>query len=281
VRRPLIGLLALLVATLSWSATAVAKDTPTAAERSVMKDYRDDGVVTACDHPRAALQAVLDGITTEQDTETPDLRPIVQAAIEQHDKGDCQGTSGSGSGSSGSGTSGSGSSSGSGSGTGSTAGSGAGSGSSAGSGSGATTSDGGAAQPLDDGGGSTTNPGQAPSATTTLEPDDGGDATPAPGATTTLPATTPTPVPTPVVPAAPAATPALVYQNTDDPVPVVLLALGGLVVALALLALLYAVASRFGWGEDRLVRVRRAGREAAFRAGALWGDFGDWLRVGR
>jgi hypothetical protein len=49
----------------------------------------------------------------------------------------------------------------------------------------------------------------------------------------------------------------------------------------ALAALLYAALSRLGWGERRLAGVRRAWREATFRAGGTWGDFADWMRVGR
>ena len=77
------------------------------------------------------------------------------------------------------------------------------------------------------------------------------------------------------------ATPAPVYDNPDDPIPLALLVLAGLAALVALLALLYAALSRLGWAERPLTRVRRAGREAAFRAGGTWGDFADWIRVGR
>jgi hypothetical protein len=50
---------------------------------------------------------------------------------------------------------------------------------------------------------------------------------------------------------------------------------------LALAALAYAVVSRLGWADGRLSGVRRAWREAAFRAGGTWGDFADWMRPGR
>jgi hypothetical protein len=72
-----------------------------------------------------------------------------------------------------------------------------------------------------------------------------------------------------------------VYRNADDSVPVSLLVLAGVLALLALLALLYAALSRLGWGEKRLAGLRRAGREARFRAGGTWGDFADWIRVGR
>jgi hypothetical protein len=64
-------------------------------------------------------------------------------------------------------------------------------------------------------------------------------------------------------------------------VPVSLLVLAGVLALVAVLALLYAVISRLGWGERRLAGVRRAWDEARFRAGGTWGDFADWLRVGR
>ena len=90
-----------------------------------------------------------------------------------------------------------------------------------------------------------------------------------------------TPAPPPLEPSGPEATPSPVYNNPDDKFPIALLVLGGLAALLALLALLYAALSRLGWGERWLTRVRRAGREAAFRAGGTWGDFADWIRVGR
>ena len=49
----------------------------------------------------------------------------------------------------------------------------------------------------------------------------------------------------------------------------------------AVLALLFAAAGRFGWAESRLAAPRRALREATFRLGGTWGDFADWMRLGR
>ena len=72
-----------------------------------------------------------------------------------------------------------------------------------------------------------------------------------------------------------------VYDNPDDALPVALLVPAALLGLLALLALLYAVAGRLGWADGRLAGVRRAWREATFRAGGTWGDFADWIRVGR
>jgi hypothetical protein len=95
------------------------------------------------------------------------------------------------------------------------------------------------------------------------------------------PAATPAPSAVPPEPSGPAATPAPVYVNDDDSVPVALLVLGGLAALVALLALLYAALSRLGWAERPLTRIRRTWREAVFRLGGTWGDFADWMRVGR
>ena len=76
-------------------------------------------------------------------------------------------------------------------------------------------------------------------------------------------------------------TPSTTYHNPDDGVPVAILVLAGLLALLALLALVYAALSRLGWAESRLEPIRRTWREAAFRMGGTWGDFSDWVRVGR
>jgi len=96
-----------------------------------------------------------------------------------------------------------------------------------------------------------------------------------------------TPVPpaaTPPVPAEPsgaAAVPEPAYMNADDTLPLSLLVPAALLALLALLALGLAAAGRFGWAESRLAAPRRALREATFRAGGTWGDFADWIRLGR
>jgi hypothetical protein len=104
------------------------------------------------------------------------------------------------------------------------------------------------------------------------------DVDPLPPEPTPVPAATPVPT---AVPVAPAGTPSVAYRNEDDAVPVALLALAGLLGALALLALAYALLSRIAWVDERLAGPRRASREAGFRAGGAWGDFTDWLRLGR
>jgi hypothetical protein len=54
-----------------------------------------------------------------------------------------------------------------------------------------------------------------------------------------------------------------------------------LLALIALAALLLAAAGRLGWAESTLAGPRRAVREATFRAGGTWGDFADWIRLGR
>jgi hypothetical protein len=100
------------------------------------------------------------------------------------------------------------------------------------------------------------------------------EVTPVPPAATPAPAA---PAPVPAEPSGPAATPQPVYSNTDDELPPSLLALAALLVLVALLGLLFVLAGRFGWAESQ----RRALREATFRAGGTWGDFADWIRLGR
>jgi hypothetical protein len=129
--------------------------------------------------------------------------------------------------------------------------------------------------------------GAAPGATGTPPPG-AGAATPAPSGSAT-PAATPsaTPQATPAAtppPAAPAATPAEPTYTTvahNDPFPLGLWILVGLL-ALSLLAwLVLALLGRTGWGEERLAGPRHAWAEARYRADGVWNDFTDWLRLGR
>jgi hypothetical protein len=222
----------------------------------VLRDYRDDGKIDACDHTRRALRDTLKQLPAEADIETPDLRPALEAGIEQVKADECE------------------------------------------------------PEPTP-----TPSPTPAPTFTPaptatpapTLTPDDsddslgsvaplpnndggggnGGSGTPGSDDVTPLePEVTPVPPaasPAPVAPPAePSGTPPPpTYANADDGVPVALLVLAGVLALVALLALLYAALSRLGWGERRLAGVRRSWDEALFRAGGTWGDFADWLRVGR
>jgi hypothetical protein len=131
--------------------------------------------------------------------------------------------------------------------------------------------------------------GAAPGATATPPPG-AGAAAPAPtGSATATPQATPsaTPQPTPAAtppPAAPAATPAEPTYTTvahNDPFPVGLWILAGLLVLSLLTWLVLAALGRTGWGEERLAGPRHAWGEARYRAGGVWSDFTDWLHLGR
>ena len=112
----------------------------------------------------------------------------------------------------------------------------------------------------------------------------GNDNPPGAGEVEPLPSETPAPTVTPVPPAEPTGPPAeppKVFVNEDDDLPIPLIVLGAIAVLCALLALLYALLSRLGWADRALTPVRRSWREARFRAGGTWGDFADWMRLGR
>ena len=209
----------------------------------VYDDYRSDGAVSPCRHTVGVYRTTLKEITSGIEEESPAFRPAVEAALEAREHEMCgEASTGGGSGSASSGSS----------------------------------SPGGAVPiPVDDSGAAPTSP-----------PGDGGSA-PAegePGAAA-APPTGGTPA-QPGQPAAPAAPPAAAaeqvllnrpYQGTPT----------GLVIAAALLAaallavLAAAAAQRFGWGDERLAGARHAWGEAAYRAGGAWGDFLDWVRLGR
>lgn len=117
-----------------------------------------------------------------------------------------------------------------------------------------------------------------------------------PTATTGLPAPAPATTPDPgAAPAAPPATtaetppatsttaagaPAAASDDEDGPSP---LLVGGIVLAvLALLVLLAAGLIRLtAWEPAWLPRARHALGEAAYRGGATWDEFRDWLRPRR
>jgi hypothetical protein len=265
----LIAGLAALSTLLAVTASATAQDARPKGVQRVYDDYRDDGVIDACKHPKRALQRTLDTLAPEADVDTPDLRPALEAAIEQHNSGDCtpeqEATPTP---------------------TPSTTPSPA-----------VTPAPSPAPEPSSTpapppaasggggggGGGGTGAGGIAPSA-----PPAAGDISPVvPNPTLVPPAVTPAVTPVPVTPPAaveptgPPPAPAVVYANPDDGLPASLLVPAVLLALVALLALLYAVLSRLGWADARLAGVRRAWREAAFRAGGTWGDFGDWMRPGR
>src|SRR5918998_2510412 len=86
------GLVALFVL-LSAAAPAAAQeltDERQEAVDEVLRDYRDDGVIDACDHTRRALRDTLEQLPPEADIETPDLRPALEAGIEQVKADECE-----------------------------------------------------------------------------------------------------------------------------------------------------------------------------------------------
>jgi hypothetical protein len=258
VKLRLAGALIALLLPFALVAAAAGQDDTAERPKSVKKvyrDYRDDGVIEACDHTKKALQQTLDTLPPEADVDTPDLRPALEAAIEQVEQNDCPEPTPEPTPS-------------------------------------ATPSpappppastpvpttppdtgndDSLGAIPPPGGNDGGNNPPPSAEDVTPLDP----EVTPVP------PAATPAPAAPPAEPSGPEATPAPVYENNDDAVPLSLILLGGLIALVALLALLYALLSRLGWAERPLSRVRRTWREAGFRAGGTWADFADWIRVGR
>ena len=73
----------------------------------------------------------------------------------------------------------------------------------------------------------------------------------------------------------------VLLNRPHDGTPVGLWIALGLLALTALAVLLALAARRLGWGEERLAGARHAWGEAAYRAGATWGDFLDWVRLGR
>jgi hypothetical protein len=238
-----VALLALLTASAGGS-PALAQERPP-EQAAVYRDFEDDGFLDACSHEEDALQEVLDDIDAETDAATPDFRPKVEAALAERQAGDC------------------------------------------------------GDEPADDeedlaGGSAADDPSGGGSGSAAVEEEPAGgtggtggtapptadDVDPLPPEITPVPEATPVPAAVPAAPAVPPTT-AVAYRNENDDVPLALLALAGLLGALALVALAYALLSRVAWVDDRLAGTRRAWREAGFRAGGTWGDFTDWLRLGR
>jgi len=213
--------------------------------RRVYADFRRDGRIDNCDHSRTALKRTLESITDEFDADFPDFREAVKAAIKDHDKERCE-----------------------------------------------------EPEPT---------PTPTPSATATPAPtpaptaappppavddgdlpdveDDRGGAAPPPSNDKPPPPTEsdvapvqPTATPSPAATTPPPAEPQLAVVrpagDRDLTVPALLLAIA--LVGLALLAASVVAARRgrfAGWGH--------AWREASYRATGAWGDFSDWLRLGR
>jgi hypothetical protein len=136
------------------------------------------------------------------------------------------------------------------------------------------------------------------------ETDTGGSAPPPPAVTTSTPAPTPTPTAAPTTtttagrkvaeppapplvapPTPPADSTAAIDRaaaaSPDNDAPAPLVGLGVLAVLLALTAAMVLALRRYGLGEGRLAPAYHSWREARWRAGGVWEDFRDWLRLGR
>ena len=225
------------------------------AVRRVYKDY-EDGRIETCDHTRRALKLTLRSITDEFDTDFPEFREAVKAAIEDHDEDRCEREREEAEET-------------------------------------PTPTPTATATPAPT---STPAPTIAPTPAPTTDSGDlpdlggsgggggrkGGDSAP-PAVEDSPPAPTesdvtpvqPSATPAPVAPAEPQL--AVVRPEGDQNLLYPAILLLAALVGLALLGgstLLARRSDRFaGWGHSV--------REATYRASGAWGDFGDWLRLGR
>jgi hypothetical protein len=222
--------------------------------KRVYRDYRDDGRIDNCQHSRKALKRTLQSISDAFEADFPDFREAVKAAIKDWDKNRCEREAEA---------------------TPtptatpaptstpvptttpipttppSTSGSLPGLGSGNGNGSGGGNHSGGA--------------------TSTPTPPGEGDVLPV------QPTATPTPTVT-ATPAAPEDQLVVTKPNADD----ANLAVPGLLLAAALLGLAGAGGTAlYARRTGRLQGWSHAWREASYRATGAWGDFSDWLRLGR
>ncbi|MCP9491699.1 MAG: hypothetical protein MSC31_17770 [Solirubrobacteraceae bacterium MAG38_C4-C5] len=112
----------------------------------------------------------------------------------------------------------------------------------------------------------------------------GGDGAPAGGSVegegaTPTPETPLTASPAVIEESVPATAPASATQASDAPVPLLLLAVLGGLVALGVLA--WALARWWAFEPRWLLGTRHACTEAGYRASATWAEFSDWVRLGR
>jgi hypothetical protein len=220
--------------------------------KRVYRDYRDDGRIDNCRHSRKALKRTLQSISDEFDADFPDFREAVKAAIKDWDKNRCEREAEPT----------------------------------------PTPTPSATATPVPTA--APTTPPPPPSTSGTLpdlgDNDNGDDnhggsvappsSSPSPPSEGDVqpvqPTTTPTPVPTATPPAeAQLAVTRPHAQDADLAVPGLLLAAALLGLAAAGGTALYArrTGRLQGWGH--------AWREASYRATGAWGDFSDWLRLGR
>jgi hypothetical protein len=242
----LIASLVLLAAPTAMAAGALERD----AQR-VYDDYRSDGRIDPCRHTVGVYRDTLKQIDAAIEEESPAFKPATEAALEARENQPCDGDEPAASGTGSAGT---------------TAAPGT---------PGSTAPDVGAAD-----GAIAPTDGAAPVAPEDQAAGDGGAAPAAPAEPSTGGATAP------AAPAAPAPPPPgsleqVMVNRPYEGTPLGLLIAGALL-ACALAAWLAALAARrFGWGEERLAGARHAWGEASFRAGGTWGDFLDWVRLGR
>jgi len=256
----LLAALALAVALPAVAAAALSRPA-----QKIYDDYRSDAAIVVCDHTVAAYRRTLREITPDIEEESPAFRPAVEAALQDRregKKGCDEGPTGSSGDSDG----------------------GAGGGSPSGaSGSGGSAS-GGSGSPAP-----VAPPPKAPAPVKPVPvkpvpvkpvPVKPAPAAPAPTAGTT-PAPTVAPPPPVTSSAPPPATEPVLLNRPHEGTPIGLLIALGLLALALLCGLLALAAGRFGWGGERLAGARHAWGEAAYRASGTWGDFLDWVRLGR
>jgi hypothetical protein len=245
----LVAALALLVAAPAYAQRPTATASPgqppanaTEPVKQIYSDYRDDGVIDVCKHPRADLQQALDTIEPQFDTDYPDFREALKAGIQRWDKGRCASATAT-----------------------ATATATASATATA-----APTTESGALPPATDDGGGGGGGGATPPESGALPP----AATPSAAPTTVVP-----PAPTAVPPAAPAipsptATATIVTESNSGS-----LLIPGIILGVALLGLAALASSAFF--ARRNPTWDHAWREAGYRVRGTWADFSDWLKLGR
>jgi hypothetical protein len=248
------------IPTVTPTPTVTPEPTPTPAEekaaklrkrkvvKRVRRDFRDDGRIDNCEHSRLALRRTLQSISEQEDIDFPDFREAVKAAIKDWDKKVCVVATPTP----------------------------------------APTPAPTAAPPA-----ATPAPTSPPSSDSGNLPGFGGngnDNDSGSGSSTPAPETTPPPSEGDVTPVQPAptavpVTPApapqdaqLVVTRPDEDTSLLLPAL---LLAAALAGLAVAGGSALAARDGRFAGWGHAWREAGYRATGAWGDFSDWLRVGR
>jgi hypothetical protein len=237
-----------------------APEKKTKADRAVYRDYSDDGVISACKHTTKTLKHTLETITPEFDADYDDFRKQVNAAIKAHKKGRCDKPKPEATATS------------------------------------TPAPSNGGSPPSSGGSPPASNPAPAPAPAApapappapapapsnpgalpkTHHGGGGGKAVPPPASTAVPPAATPAPVPPAAT--APQEAQVVVSRPHDEGSLALPLILG----AIALAGLAAAGSSALlGTHVPRFAGMGQAWREAAYRTSGTWGDFTDWLHLGR